>query len=384
MRSLVYLIYKDGLLLWRDKIGLVILFLMPMFFILTITLLQAQKPQTLHAIPIIIANEDPELSFQNTHFNISLLVSPTAQQVAEAKTKVAQGQAKLLILIPQNAHKHLLQNTQTQKIQLFFDPGISPVLQATLLEQIKKMLLKEQLQALSELTSEALGSSTPLLPKTLPLAVHYAGGLQTRQPSAVEQNVPAWALFGMFFIALPLASIMLKEKDQALGLRFHLVPVSAGSFLAARILAFILVNLLQLCLMFLVGIFVLPWFGLPALDLSGHWGLILLIGLFSAWAATSFGLFIGTLCRTIEQVAALTPLLIILAAALGGIMLPLYLMPPVMQAFAAYSPLHWGQQAFLEVLLRQGHLHAIFWPLFKLALFSILFSSFACWRRRSC
>ena len=46
-------------------------------------------------------------------------------------------------------------------------------------------------------------------------------------------------------------------------------------------------------------------------------------------------------------------------AALGGVMVPLFAMPPVMQKIAAYSSMHWGLEGWLNVLPRSGHIASV-------------------------
>jgi ABC-2 type transport system permease protein len=48
------------------------------------------------------------------------------------------------------------------------------------------------------------------------------------------------------------------------------------------------------------------------------------------------------------------PFLNVLMAALGGIMVPAFVMPAFMQRVSALSPMNWGLEALLTVLLRGG------------------------------
>src|SRR3990167_1096496 len=398
MKKLLILIYKDFLLLWRDKINLVILFLMPMFFIFAITLLQAQHSDDSKTIQILLINNDinslqlPSNLLNNTNFIVKTINPKSNQSLFWAKTQVAKGYDKLLVIIPTNMGQLLTASTQQQivgahtsstlpNIQLFFDPAINPTLKNIIIQQIAAAIRNYQMQTLTEIISEVLGTASINISQLpLPLQIQYAGAKSSIEPNAVQQNVPAWSLFGMFFIALPLASIMIKEREQAVLLRFYMTPISRFSLIFSRFIAFIIINFLQLCLMFFIGIVILPLFNLPALNLWSHFGTVSIIGLCSACAATSFGLFIGTWTKTIEQASALVPILIVLAAAIGGIMIPIYLMPTSMQIFALFSPLHWGLEAFIDVLVRNSNLQQISWPLMKLILFSAACYLLAWWK----
>ena len=47
---------------------------------------------------------------------------------------------------------------------------------------------------------------------------------------------------------------------------------------------------------------------------------------------------------------------VVIAAAMGGIMMPLYVMPRLMQQASILSPLNWGLEAFQTLLVRSGTL----------------------------
>jgi ABC-2 type transport system permease protein len=53
------------------------------------------------------------------------------------------------------------------------------------------------------------------------------------------------------------------------------------------------------------------------------------------------------------------PISIVVAAAIGGIMVPVYVMPEVMQSLSVISPLAWGQNAFQILFVRGGGLKAV-------------------------
>ena len=59
-------------------------------------------------------------------------------------------------------------------------------------------------------------------------------------------------------------------------------------------------------------------------------------------------------------------------AALGGIMVPTYVMPDIMQTVAQFSPMGWALSGFQTLLLRQAGLEQILPVLGRLAAFGLL------------
>jgi ABC-2 type transport system permease protein len=78
------------------------------------------------------------------------------------------------------------------------------------------------------------------------------------------------------------------------------------------------------------------------------------------------------LVQTHAQASTLGPILNVLMAALGGIMVPLFVMPEVMQQIGSYSPMNWGLEALLDVLLRGADASAVLPRIARLCGFSAL------------
>jgi len=66
------------------------------------------------------------------------------------------------------------------------------------------------------------------------------------------------------------------------------------------------------------------------------------------------------------------PIAIVIAAALGGIMVPVYAMPKIMREISVYSPLAWGHDAFLDVFVRGGDLKSVVWQVTALQAFFVV------------
>ncbi|MEZ4929410.1 MAG: ABC transporter permease [Chitinophagales bacterium] len=77
------------------------------------------------------------------------------------------------------------------------------------------------------------------------------------------------------------------------------------------------------------------------------------------WRKLGYSVLVGTVFKTQEQSAPFGATSVIILAAIGGIWMPIFMMPKFMQFFARLSPMHWGIEAFYNVLLRNGNLVAI-------------------------
>ena len=86
-------------------------------------------------------------------------------------------------------------------------------------------------------------------------------------------------------------------------------------------------------------------------------------------AATGFGLLVGTLAKTYEQASMFGAVAIVIAAAIGGVMVPTYVMPQMMQKISVISPLAWGLTAFQDIFVRGGSLRTVLPELAYLVIF---------------
>jgi ABC-2 type transport system permease protein len=195
---------------------------------------------------------------------------------------------------------------------------------------------------------------------------------QEEIPNTVQHNVPAWAIFAMFFIIIPLTGSMIKEREEGSLARLMSMPVSYIHLLLAKVTVYFFVCMVQSFLMIISGILILPLFHIPMLVVENHITGLIIMTIVSALAALGYGLLVGTVANTHQQASAFGAVSIIILAAIGGIWVPVYLMPTVMRHVAVISPLNWGITGFYNIFLRQGGLITILPSVVKLLAFFLV------------
>jgi ABC-2 type transport system permease protein len=123
--------------------------------------------------------------------------------------------------------------------------------------------------------------------------------------------------------------------------------------------------------MLIAGLFFMPIIGLPTLVLGTNYFPMLAVALFSALAATGYGVAVGTIASSQEQATTFGAISVIILAALGGIWVPVFAMPATMQFISKFSPLNWGLTAFYDIFLRNSGFSTIFSQIIKLFSFFI-------------
>lgn len=359
------LIRKELALLMRDWHALLLLFVMPAVFILVMSLV-LQNAYALHqgaSVRYYLVDEDPgpvstalveRLATAAEFTRVPSDASPSALE-----TQVKGDHAQFLVRIPKGFGQ-AMSGAHPLAVQMLAGPGVEPSVYKLFEAELRGALARIYLQSeVAGIVARIPGMDTSAfdldaVDKLLQSESLYKVAGRNQVPSSVQQNVPAWLLFAMFFIAIPLSTTWVQERQQGTYARLRSMGLSAGSLLAGKLLPYIGVNLLQVVLMLAVGVLVVPLLGGDRLTLGASFSALCLMALALSFAAVSYALLVANLVSTGEQATIFTGAANLLMAAVGGIMVPRFLMPPLMQALSNYSPMAWGLDGLLDVFLRQG------------------------------
>jgi len=409
-------IYKEFLLLKRDLGGVVTLFVMPLVLIIAVTLIQDStfKTVTNAKIHILFVDNDKGKVSKTVYDNLeksdifSVVTKIDNEPLSEALAKEAvfKGKYQLAIIIPKNLSSDLqakidqnvqkmvsslgLTDTLTKKenskiinqkeVKLYFDPAVQMSFKNAVMSSIDKMISQIETHSIYATFQEQLGEgSTSFEQKSFITFKEIVPKVNDKEiiPNSVQHNVPAWTLFAIFFIVIPLSINVVKEKTQGTFVRLRTNPVSNGIVLAGKTVMYLIICMIQFYMMVAVAIFLFPHLGLPALNVEGNLFLMSIVALFSGFAAIGFGILLGTIAKTQEQSAPFGATATIILAAIGGVWVPVFAMPKVMQIIAQSSPMNWGLNAFYDVLLRNATILDILPEIGLLFLFFLITITFA-------
>jgi ABC-2 type transport system permease protein len=209
------------------------------------------------------------------------------------------------------------------------------------------------------------------------------GATPVRHPNASRQNIPAWSVFAMFFIVVPLSAGFIRERQNGTLTRLRTLPGSFFPILLGKQIAYLGICLLQFGLILLAGLYLLPALGVTPADFVFRPFALLTATLSVGLAATSLGLLIGCAASTHEQASVLGAVSVVIASAIGGVMVPVFAMPQVLARLSVISPLNWGLRVLLHALTADSGGEADFWlPVGGLLLFALV-CILAAWGLRS-
>ncbi|TDO83805.1 ABC-2 type transport system permease protein [Flavobacterium chryseum] len=409
-------VVKEFLLLRRDLGGLIILFVMPLVLVITVTLIQDSTFKTVSDSKIeilLIDNDKGDVSktvFENLEKSslFTVVTKIDNQPITEeiAKEAVYKGKYKLAIVIPsklsvdlqakidQNVD-NILSNMgltdsvaktgapriiKEKEVKLYFDPAVQLSFKNAVMSSIDKMISQIESKSIYKTFQNQLGEgNADFEQKSFISFKEIIPTINNKEvrPNSVQHNVPAWTLFAIFFIVIPLSINIVKEKTQGTFVRLRTNPSSNLIVIIGKTITYSAICMIQFYMMVAVAVFLFPHIGLPSLNIEGHLFLMSIVALFSGFAAIGFGILLGTVASTQEQSAPFGATSVIILAAIGGVWVPVFAMPKIMQIVAKSSPMNWALEAFYDVLLRNISFLEIIPKISLLFLFFILTTSIA-------
>jgi len=194
---------------------------------------------------------------------------------------------------------------------------------------------------------ELLASSANL-PST---GFNELGTGEADEPGPKDQSVSyyigAVGIMFLLFSALQAAAITLEERDGGISDRLLVGVSGATRIFLGRFIFLTLLGIVQIASICAVAQI---FFDVPVVN---HLGPIALACLAVAVFSAGFALLVASLCRTPAQMHAVSTFLVLILSAIGGSMVPRFMMPDWLQGLSRLTPNGWAIDAFYGILARQ-------------------------------
>ena len=179
----------------------------------------------------------------------------------------------------------------------------------------------------------------------------------------------------VFLTALTSSAALILTRQLGISSRMLSTPTPVGSIVLGESLGRFGVGLLQ-------GLYIIA---LTLIIFSVNWGdpigaALILVALSAVGAGA--GMLLGATFSNDQQASAVSPMIGIGLAALGGCMFPLELFSPTMQKVAHITPHAWALDGYAELVRRGGGPLDILPELWVLTLFAVVLLVLAGWRLR--
>jgi ABC-2 type transport system permease protein len=166
------------------------------------------------------------------------------------------------------------------------------------------------------------------------------------RPDAFQQNVPGYTVMYAFFIIMYAGRSFLNERNDGTFRRILAAPVDRWQLFMGKMIPNYLIGIVQVVVLFAFGHFVFD------MSLGSSFTGLIVVTLTLVWASSCLGMLIAAVFKTDSQISGWSVLLALTLAALGGTMVPLFIMPDIMQNIALITPHAWALTGYQDILVR--------------------------------
>ena len=383
---MIWLIVRiSALRLWHNKAELVLTFVVPLVFFSIFALIFGSRERSGEtatikvAVADMIKNADSQKIIEELQANGTLrFVDADSQVLKDGELKlldpkvcerlVREGGASVAIVLEESKkEKESQESALSAKLLTDSSDQVAPKIVSALVQQL---LVQKSVAALAKNTQPVPPPNSPALPAsaipadspakspiafTLPevKTIDLVGG-QKKNP-IIAMYASGIAVMFLLFSVVGGGGALLEEKENSTLERLLASQLTLDELLMGKWLYLMLLGTLQTTLMFVWGEVV---FGV---ELSKHWEGFLMMTLVTSAAASSLSLFLATMCNSRAQLDWVSVVLVLGMSALGGSMVPRYLMSERIREVGLLTFNAWALDGYNKIFWRNLPLQSL-WP----------------------
>jgi len=375
--------WKDLLELFRNRLGLVMLILMPLFMMVMVGFIYPSN-NTLNNVPVALANQDAPFygstagsqAFLSVLHGINnstgMLTITNATGADEIKDLVQKGDVEGGIVIPSNFTQSIISGEQGTVIIVTdqSNPQVSATIQAALTAVFQKMGT-----ALAQSNVERLNNSTVNENNSLAIVQPY--NIQTQGVASghfsyfdfIAPGIVAMTVMMSVMTGLPAAISHEREIGTLDGMM--VAPINRLSIILGKTLAQTARGLLQGAVILALATVL---FGVTI-----HGSILLVIGLLllGVFSFVGLGVVLTSFAKDQETAMMLMMTLMFPMMFLSGVFFPIQQMPWYMQDISKVLPLTYASQALRKVMVLGAGVPAIATELTVLIVFGAVMTAIA-------
>jgi ABC-2 type transport system permease protein len=375
--------WKDLVDLFRNRLGLVLLIVMPLFMMVMVGFIYPSNGNSISNLPIALVNEDAgygNSTFLGQNFTASLqqinnqtgmFVFSNASSMGDIKDMIQRGDLDGGIVIPSNFTASILSGEQGTLIIVTdqSSPQISATIQAVLsgvFDQMGTMLARQNVQVLNPAVnaSNSLAIVKPYNVQT--------EGVVSGNPSYFDFIAPgimAMTVMMSVMTGLPVAISQEKEVGTLDGMM--VAPINRLSIILGKTLGQTARGLIQGVIILALAV------GLFGVTIQGSIFLVFGLLLLGVFSFVGIGIVITSFAKDQETATMLMMTLMFPMMFLSGVFFPIQQMPWYMQYISRVLPLTYASQALRKVMVLGAGIPAISTELTILIVFGVVMTAIA-------
>jgi ABC-2 type transport system permease protein len=375
--------WKDLMELFRNRLGLVLLVVMPLFMMVMVGFIYPTGGVNLSNMPIAMVNEDAGfnnripagetffMTLDGINNQTGMMTLTTALSLDEVKDLVQRGELSGGIVIPSNFSQSIYSGQQGTIIIVTdqSNPQISATIEGVLsgvFDSMGTAMAQQQIQTMN-----------PALNATSALAVVKPLNVQTQgvvpgNPSYFDFIAPGiMAMTVMMSVMTGLPVAISQEKEIGTMDGMMVAPVNRLSILLGKTIAQTARGLIQgvIILALAIGIF--------GVAVQGNILLVFALLLLGVFSFVGLGIVITSFTKDQETAQMLMMTLMFPMMFLSGVFFPIQQMPWFMQSIAQFLPLTYASDALRKVMVLGAGIPQISNELIILIVFGVVMIAIA-------
>lgn len=348
--------------LLNSKQDLLLIFVVPiLFFSIFAMIFSRGVGSRVKTVSVSIVNDDPspqtatviQRLLQADELKRATGIGSTTDQwpiEKLARAIMSSRNVEVVVYFPPDFAK--VQQTDQPKTVQILNEGTNPVSSRIVEAALSKALLQDIPQFQLPASTVQLASGVSTGSGAVHLASHAPPSLPVEHRSVFASNKhePKIAMYAagiavmfLLFSSIGAGASLLEEKEAGTLERLLGSRLSIGQLLLGKWLYIAGLGCLQLTVMFVWGWLVFD------VDLAGHWLGFAVISTATSAACASFALFLAVLCKSRTQLNGVALVVVLSMSALGGSMIPRYLMSESMQQLGRLTFNGWALDAYKKI-----------------------------------
>ena len=375
--------WKDMMELYRNKFGLALLIIMPLFMMAMIGFIYPTNGYSGSSLPVGVVNLDSGYHnstiasqtflsvLQQINDKTSMFKFTTVASVADVRDSIQKGNLEGAIIIPTNFTSSLLAGQQGT-VSIMTDTS-NPQVSATI-ETLLSSVFNEMSTAMAQQNVMALSSSVTsagALAIVQPLKVTTQGVVpgSTNYFEFVAPGIMAMTVMMSVMTGLPGAISQEKEVGTMDGMM--VAPISRLSIIVGKTLAQTARGLFQGVIILALAV------GLFGVTIQGNILLVFGLLLLGVFSFVGLGIVLTSFAKDQQTAAMLMTTLMFPMMFLSGVFFPIQQMPWYMQDIAKILPLTYATSALRKVMVLGATVPDISTELTILIVFGIIMTAIA-------
>ncbi len=367
MRTILYILQKEFIQIFRDKTMLPIIFIMPI-----IQLIVLVNCATLEMKNINIFVVDKDLSSTSRLMISKFDASPFFNvkggvfDLAKGEKEIIKGNADIILHIPKGFEKKLLKENHS-KIQILINAingmtaGITNVYANSIIRQFNGDIVMEM---------QNVNTLNAVKRVNINYSFWYNPQMKYKMYMLPGILVILVTVVGMFLTALNIV----REKEMGTIEQINVTPIKKYQFMIGKLLPFWVIALFELAFGLLIGKI---FFSMP---IVGSIALLFVVGAVYLLVALGIGLFLATISDSQQQVMFISFFFLLIFILTSGIFTPIETMPTWAQKVTVINPIRYFMQIIRMILLKGSEFRHFQKEFFTLCIYAVVILGIATFR----